>query len=105
MTFDVAAVRAAPATAYFRVAGHTPQQAAEHLAARGINAWHGHHYAWELTAALGLRETGGAVRAGLVRYNDRSEVDRLLAAVAELPPPPADRGQPPSSRRLRATCR
>jgi selenocysteine lyase/cysteine desulfurase len=26
----------------------------------------------------------GAVRAGLVHYNDRSDVDRLLAAVAEL---------------------
>jgi selenocysteine lyase/cysteine desulfurase len=33
---------------------------------------------------LGIRDTGGAVRAGLVHYNDRSDVDRLLAAVAEL---------------------
>ncbi|MFE1957847.1 cysteine desulfurase-like protein [Streptomyces sp. NPDC059479] len=72
------------ATAYFRVAGHTPREVAEHLAARRVNVWDGHCYAWELTEALGLRETGGAVRAGLVHYNDRSDVDRLLEAVAEL---------------------
>ena len=57
---------------------------AEHLAARGVNVWSGHSYAWELTGALGLRDTGGAVRAGLVHYNDRSDVDRLLDGVAAL---------------------
>jgi cysteine desulfurase family protein (TIGR01976 family) len=72
------------ATAYFRVAGRTPGEVAEHLAGRGVNVWHGHSYAWELTGALGLRDSGGAVRAGLVHYNDRSDVDRLLAGVAEL---------------------
>ena len=49
-----------------------------------MNVWDGHNYAWELTGALGIRDTGSAVRAGLVHYNDRSDVDRLLAAVAEL---------------------
>ncbi|MDX6328590.1 MAG: hypothetical protein QOI83_973 [Streptomycetaceae bacterium] len=72
------------ATAYFRVAGRTPGEVAEHLAGRGVNVWHGHSYAWELTGALGLRDSGGAVRAGLVHYTDRSDVDRLLAGVAEL---------------------
>ena len=71
-------------TAYFTVAGATPLQVAEHLAARRVNAWDGDNYAWELAGALGVREAGGAVRAGLVHYNDRSDVDRLLAAVAEL---------------------
>ena len=33
---------------------------------------------------LGIRDTGCAVRAGLVPYNDDSDVSRLLAAVAEL---------------------
>ena len=46
--------------------------------------WNGHNYAWELTGALGIRDAGSAVRAGLVHYNDRTDVDRLLAAVAEL---------------------
>jgi cysteine desulfurase family protein (TIGR01976 family) len=72
------------ATAYFTVAGRTPGQVAEHLAERKINAWHGHNYAWELTGVLGIRDAGSAVRAGLVHYNDESDVSRLLAAVAEL---------------------
>jgi cysteine desulfurase family protein (TIGR01976 family) len=72
------------ATAYFGVTGHPARKVAEHLASRRINVWSGHCYAWELTGALGIRDSGGAVRAGLVHYNDRSDVDRLLAAVAEL---------------------
>jgi selenocysteine lyase/cysteine desulfurase len=71
-------------TAYFNVAGQSPGEVARHLAERKINVWSGHNYAWELTGALGIRDSGSAVRAGLVHYNDRSEVDRLLAAVAEL---------------------
>ncbi|MBN6056851.1 cysteine desulfurase-like protein [Nonomuraea sp. RK-328] len=72
------------ATAYFTVAGRTPRQVAEHLAGRGVNVWNGHNYAWELTGALGVRDAGSAVRAGLVHYNDRSDVDRLLEGVADL---------------------
>jgi len=72
------------ATAYFTVAGRTPLQVAEHLAARRVNVWNGHNYAWELTGALAIRDAGSAVRAGLVHYNDRSEVDRFLDAVDQL---------------------
>jgi len=72
------------ATAYFTVAGMTPQRVAEHLASRRVNVWNGHNYAWELTGALGIRDSGCAVRAGLVHYNDVSDVSRLLEAVAEL---------------------
>jgi cysteine desulfurase family protein (TIGR01976 family) len=81
-TYGKAARRTA--TAYFTVAGRTPRQVAEHLARRKVNVWDGDNYAWELAGALALRDSGGAVRAGLVHYNDRSDVDRLLAAVAEL---------------------
>jgi cysteine desulfurase family protein (TIGR01976 family) len=81
-TYGKAASRTA--TAFFTVAGHTPAAVASHLARRRINVWHGHNYAWELTAVLGIRGSGSAVRAGLVHYNDRSDVDRLLEAVAEL---------------------
>ena len=77
------ATRRAP-TAFFTVAGYTPREVAERLAARAINVWNGDNYAWELAGAFGLRESGGAVRAGLVHYNDEAEVDRLLAAVGEL---------------------
>ena len=81
-TYGKAARRTA--TAYFTVAGHTPRRVAEHLAARRVNVWDGDNYAWELAGVLGLRDSGGGVRAGLVHYNDRSDVDRLLSAVAEL---------------------
>ena len=81
-TYGKAARRTA--TAYFTVAGHTPRQVAEHLATRQVNVWNGHNYAWELTGVLAIRDAGSAVRAGLVHYNDREDVDRLLEGVAEL---------------------
>ena len=71
-------------TAFFTVAGYTPREVAGRLAARAVNVWNGDNYAWELAGAFGLRSSGGAVRAGLVHYNDEAEVDRLLAAVGEL---------------------
>lgn len=81
-TYGKAARRTA--TAYFNVAGKTPRQVAEHLASRRVNVWNGDNYAWELAGVLGIRESGSAVRAGLVHYNDASDVTRLLEAVAEL---------------------
>ena len=72
------------ATAYFSVDGLTPRAVAEHLASRKVNVWHGHNYAWEVTGVFGIRDSGSAVRAGLVHYNDASDVARLLAAIAEL---------------------
>ena len=66
------------------MAGHDPSAVAEHLAARGVNVWNGHNYAWELTGVLAIRDAGSAVRAGLVHYNSRDDVDRLLGGVAEL---------------------
>jgi cysteine desulfurase family protein (TIGR01976 family) len=73
-------------TAYFNVAGYHPRDVSAHLASRGVNVWSGHNYAWELVGVLGIRDSGGAVRAGLVHYNDRDDVDRLLAGLAELKP-------------------
>lgn len=72
------------ATVYFTVRGHTPGQVAEHCAAARVNVWAGHMYAWELTGLLGIRDSGSAVRAGLVHYNDRSDVDRLLEVLDDL---------------------
>jgi cysteine desulfurase family protein (TIGR01976 family) len=81
-TYGKAASRTA--TAYFTVAGYTPEQVATHLAGQRVNVWHGDNYAYEVTGVLGIRDSGCAVRAGLVHYNDVAEVDRLLAGVAEL---------------------
>ncbi len=74
------------ATVWFRVAGHSPADVARHLAEVGVNVWHGHNYAWEVAGALGIRDDGGAVRAGLVHYNDRSDAEQLLAGLAALAP-------------------
>jgi cysteine desulfurase family protein (TIGR01976 family) len=68
----------------FSVPGHTAQAVATHLASREVAVWWGNYYALETIRRLGLDETDGAVRAGIVHYNTADEVDRLLAGVAEL---------------------
>ena len=55
----------------------TPIELAQHLADRGIFAWHGNFYALPLTDALGL-EPDGMLRIGLLHYNTAEEVDLLL---------------------------
>jgi cysteine desulfurase family protein (TIGR01976 family) len=71
-------------TTCFNIAGLRPYDVAEHLARRRVNVWSGDIYAWELAGVLHIRDSGGAVRAGVVHYNDESDVNRLLEAVAEL---------------------
>ncbi|HXG75621.1 MAG TPA: cysteine desulfurase-like protein [Gaiellaceae bacterium] len=66
----------------FNLAGRTPAEAAQLLAARDLAVWHGNYYAVETMRHLGLAD--GAVRAGIVHYNTEDEVDRLLEALAEL---------------------
>jgi len=46
--------------------------------------WSGDNYACELVDALGLRASGGVVRAGIVRYTTREDIAALLAALVEL---------------------
>ena len=77
------ATRRAPTTC-FNVAGLSPREVAERLARRRVNVWDGDNYAWELAGVLGIGQSGGAVRAGVVHYNDDSDVSRLLEAVAEI---------------------
>jgi cysteine desulfurase family protein (TIGR01976 family) len=71
-------------TVSFVIEGHHPQQVAQRLAARGIAVWSGDNYACELMKRFGLDDTGGAVRASLVLYNDEEDVDRLVEGVAEI---------------------
>jgi cysteine desulfurase family protein (TIGR01976 family) len=70
--------------AAFLVDGCAPVDAVVALDGEGINAWHGHSYAWEAASALGIREAGGAVRLSVNHYNDESDVERALSAVAAL---------------------
>jgi cysteine desulfurase family protein (TIGR01976 family) len=71
-------------TVAVRLAGHTPRQLAEFLAARGIFTWDGNYYALNLTERLGVESSGGMLRIGLAHYNTEEEVERLLAALREL---------------------
>jgi selenocysteine lyase/cysteine desulfurase len=70
-------------TALFSVAGHPPREVYEHLAQRGVNAPAGSFYAIEAARWSGLGDAG-AVRAGMAPYTDQSDVDRLVAGIAEL---------------------
>jgi cysteine desulfurase family protein (TIGR01976 family) len=71
-------------TVAFTLEGHTPLQVAEHLAACAIATWDGDYYAYELIRRLGLAESGGMLRVGLVHYNTSEEIDRLVDALREL---------------------
>lgn len=70
-------------TLTFSVAGRTPYEVAAALSAERVAVWHGNYYALELSTLLGL-EPDGAVRAGIVHYNDDEDVQRLIAAVERL---------------------
>jgi selenocysteine lyase/cysteine desulfurase len=67
----------------FNVAGQTAAEVAAALAEHKVGVWHGNYYAYELERFLGL-EPNGAVRAGLVHYNDEDDVDRLVEGVARV---------------------
>jgi cysteine desulfurase family protein (TIGR01976 family) len=63
-------------------ADHDPAEAYRFLAERGINAPAGSFYALEAAQFLGLGAAGG-LRVGLAPYSSQSDVDRLLAGLAE----------------------
>jgi cysteine desulfurase family protein (TIGR01976 family) len=67
-------------TVMFSVEGRPADHVARDLAAAQVAVWHGSYYAWELHRFLGLGDDG-AIRAGVVHYNEPADVERLLAAV------------------------
>jgi cysteine desulfurase family protein (TIGR01976 family) len=68
-------------TVSFRVAGQHPAETAERLGAEGICVFSGDNYAYEYFQGMGLRESGGAVRASVYHYNTADDVARLLDAL------------------------
>jgi selenocysteine lyase/cysteine desulfurase len=66
-----------------RIGDHNPTEIAAFLGDRGIFTWDGSFYALNLTERLGVENSGGLLRIGLVHYNTIDEVDRLLAALNE----------------------
>ena len=68
----------------FNVDGRPPRQVAGLLAEQDIYVWDGNYYALEPMRALGIEDSGGAVRAGFLHYTTEAEVDRLLEALWSL---------------------
>lgn len=64
--------------------GRTPADVAERLGEHDIHAWAGHFYAVECVARLGLADSGGLLRLGLAHYTTVEEIDRTLAALADI---------------------
>jgi cysteine desulfurase family protein (TIGR01976 family) len=69
----------------FNVRGRSPRWVAERLGEQGIYVWDGDYYALEPIRALGLSESGGAVRAGCLHYTSMEEIRRLVLALEGLP--------------------
>jgi cysteine desulfurase family protein (TIGR01976 family) len=68
----------------FNVEARAPREVAELLGEQDIYVWDGNYYALEPMRALGVDDTGGAVRAGFLHYTTEDEVDRLLEALTDL---------------------
>jgi selenocysteine lyase/cysteine desulfurase len=71
-------------TICFTVDSLSPDQVAVRLGERGICVWSGHAYAWELTRALGIRESGGAIRVSLSPYTAASDLEELVTAMTSI---------------------
>jgi selenocysteine lyase/cysteine desulfurase len=68
----------------FTVDGMRPDDVSAALADQRIATWAGHSYAMDAVDHLGLAESGGVVRAGVVAYIGGDDVDRLVNAVANV---------------------
>jgi cysteine desulfurase family protein (TIGR01976 family) len=71
-------------TAAVTIAGVAPRAAAEALGRSGITTWDGDFYAQGLIERLGLADSGGVLRLGIVHYNTVEEIDRLVGALEEI---------------------
>ena len=71
-------------TVAFTMDKYAPEFVTKILGDKGINAWHGDFYAIEVIEALGLTDKGGLIRVGLAPYCTESDIDRLLATVADI---------------------
>lgn len=71
-------------TVAFTHASMKPGDIARALSERGIFVWSGHNYAIEPARALGILESGGAVRVGPVHYNTDAEINTLLNALDDV---------------------
>ncbi len=73
-------------TVSFTVDSVAPASIAESLGMKNIFVWSGHNYAVEAAMALGIYDSGGAIRVGPVHYNTKDEIDAILIALDEILP-------------------
>ena len=66
------------ATVSLRKQGTTPEQLARALAEENIFAWNGNFYAQAVSERMGVEESGGWLRLGLVHYNTLEEIERCV---------------------------
>jgi cysteine desulfurase family protein (TIGR01976 family) len=71
-------------TVSFNIEGHSPAAVAKHLGADNIFVWDGNNYALGVTEQLGIEESGGMVRVGLVHYNIADDIERLIRSLQSL---------------------
>jgi cysteine desulfurase family protein (TIGR01976 family) len=62
----------------------TPEALSAELGRRGLFTYHGNYYALGAMTALGLEESGGAVRAGYLHYTTAEEAQRFCDELASL---------------------
>ena len=62
---------------------HSTESAARYLAEQGIFTWSGNHYAVPFTEAMGI-EPEGTLRIGILHYNTKDEIDRLIQVLKAL---------------------
>jgi cysteine desulfurase family protein (TIGR01976 family) len=73
-------VRKTPTVA-FRVQGHTTEEVCARMLEHGFFVAAGDFYASTLAEKLGIRDSGGFVRAGLAPYNTEEEVEGFVEAL------------------------
>ncbi|MDH3646453.1 MAG: cysteine desulfurase-like protein [Gammaproteobacteria bacterium] len=78
-------------TVSFTMRGVHPATIAKTLAQNNIFAWSGHSYAVEPCKALGLLDSGGVLRVGLVHYNTAEDVDALIDVLQQIAAEEQDR--------------
>jgi cysteine desulfurase family protein (TIGR01976 family) len=73
-------VRKTPTIA-FTVQGQAPEEVCEHMLEHGFFIAAGDFYASTLAEKLGIKDSGGFVRAGLAPYNTEEEVEKFVEAL------------------------
>jgi cysteine desulfurase family protein (TIGR01976 family) len=76
-------VRKTPTLA-FRIEGHSTDEVCARMLEHGFFVAAGDFYASTLAEKLGIRDSGGFVRAGLAPYNTEEEVERFVTALEGL---------------------